>query len=61
MVGDPFLEAGIVIPSDLPYQNKVTENSSKMENKEEKRDSMSNMAEKQELIRMDTINVTTSN
>ena len=50
MVGDPFLEAGIIIPPDIPYlpkpECKVTEGSSKTETKKDKRNSKSNMVEK---------------
>ena len=60
-VEDPFLEAGIIIPSDLPYQPNLSENAGKSESKEEKRHSKSNMAEEQELIPLDTTNGTISN
>ena len=32
MVQDPFLEAGIAIPSELPYQDKVPKNDDQKDN-----------------------------
>ena len=61
IVGDPFLEAGIKIPSDLPYQPNLSENTGKVESKEEKRHSTSNMKEKQELLPLDATDGTSSN
>ena len=61
IVQDPFLEAGIVIPTDQPYQDKVAELKGKKESKIEKRASRSNEAEKEEVIPLDTVNVPGSN
>ena len=61
VVDDPFLEAGITIPTDLPYQTKSTEKMGEKERKEEKRDSKSNMVENEDAILMNTIDIASSN
>ena len=61
VVVDPFLDAGITVPTDLPYQTKPAEIMSEKERKEEKRISKSNMTENEDAILMDTINIANTN
>ena len=64
MVQDPFLEAGIAIPLELPYQDKVPKEEDQKENKERTPVISSDLDKNEKKcddISLITINVTNNN
>ena len=61
VVQDPFLEAGIAIPSDLPYQDKVNEKEEQKDDIKIKKASKTIVVENDANIPLPTINVSNRN